>query len=61
MTHLGIKEFARFKINNCLDRERVVLGLVNSGHRVQVHEEKIDGQVRINYFVVVYETGASDA
>ncbi len=52
-----MKILCKLKIDLCVDREKIVMGLVNSGYIVKINEEKGDlfSYDTKHYWVVVYE------
>lgn len=45
------------KVNNCKDRENIVIGLVNAGYVVWIHKEKIQNfpESSVDYYVCYCE------
>jgi hypothetical protein len=57
---MEIKKTIRLLINSYADREKVIIGLVNSGYFVRVVEEEIPNSYSKNYFVCIKGLGTKD-
>lgn len=47
-----VEEYIRFRIQDCRDRENIVVSLANSGYKVWVRKEK-NGVFDVDYYVCV--------